>query len=937
VKISFCILALMLCLSGHAQTLRIANINSNAPTEVFSHIFVEVNKPDSYFVELSIFLDEQSPISHNGKRHFFRAGKTSTSLKSLFDQLNFTDSAQQSFYKLSAQLLPGSYTAKWSVGETSLSYYFKVNPKRFDQKVIRSIVNDGHDSIRISWTLDSSLMQEVNYRLRWKSASQDVTHFIENGTDTSLCVSLFLPDTKVVFWVEEYYGDYLTGSSAKQALIPNPANEITALQQSPDSVRGNSLKDSLLSLTPGVWAGLKENSRFYGSVGAEFFGTTNDYAHNFYGNSALSLYGSSGIESYGFPVKVNYLANWYQSTGLQLTDVSLELDFNRLRQNLEKQLRKEVESRKRELLSYPDLAGFDTLKGDQLQKRIQEIESDERYRQGKKIKKQASGFNLDSTKNQARRQVIDEKDGLLKQVGDSANYYKDGALDSMNRIKKKAENAGDGYYTQYQKETDSLNQLYNKLNQEYARFKKLESRYRDLKSKGIDLYNLEPANYQDPELLMRYLPDNVKRYGGLLMNIQKMEMGWSHAYFSDFSIANKAFHGLNLQYEGRQFSMAAIKGTTTNGFLNSGREPLNNTHSVNGLSLGIMKSENSQVSINYVDFRDRNAPLGLHDNNKVLAVVARQRLFSNLFVEAEVAQSYSRHALNTGLTVAGESAFASLFDISNTASQAYSAGLVFDAPKSASGYSIKLKRVGSGFVTLGNPFIYSDRMGVHFNMRQALLKNKVMLMAQYAREINNLSGQLNDTARFERLQLGVVASVFKKVNASVFYVPVKAQHPENNHLVHTLNASVDMNDKIGSVKTTLQLNYSMQLSIFQSDEIADQTTEVLSLNSLFISRRGNNLRLGASASTPGSTFQQRQATGSFQFKWSKRFQQELYANYYQTSLFGSKSLSGLGLNYRYSNTLQLQARLGYSYIIRPFANAASSGMDVSVRMNVSLN
>lgn len=913
-----------------AQTIRLPGSSSGNPEIAFQRFFVNCQESSTYFVELEIFNDEGNIVSKNTAQHYLNKGKNVVSFSQLFDQVSFTDSTYARYYKSHSELPPNEYEAIWKIGDAHKTYFFLVQPKKIELYLERIPVANSDDSIYFSWLRDSSTLENITTLLKWSYVDHHSMNEVQvfNKSDTTLATSPFLPETPILVWVEQWYSDGLICYSKKRTLIPRATNlpVFDSLRPPPHPF---TLRDSFISNRPKPWLFLKEHTKGYGALGFSFFGTSNDFSYNYFGKTSLSLNGSAGLDIQGFPVRSNFLINHYQNTGFQIADISFEVDVDRLKRNLENKLREEVASRNRELLAYPELnTDFDTLAGKKLEQQLRSLENDSRFKELKNARTKYSTALEDSLSFLRRN--------IESVYADSLNALTKKGQDSIGNKRSMLENEFGEYTPKHKSELDSIEQLQQQLQKEYDNFKKLEKQYTTLKRKGIDLYNLQPKDYQDPQLLIPYLPARLKKYGNVLLNVNKLEMGWSHARFSDFTLADKAIRGMNLEYQSENLLFAAVKGTTTNGFMrpNSGLGVPNNTHSINGISFGLAKGEHSTIRANYVDFKDRNDPLSFHSENKVLGISAQQSIYKGVALVGEIAQSYSQHIHNIGTGTVPESPLISLLDFSNSTSRAYSLGLGYKSSKGFSNYSVTLKRIGSGFQTLGNPFLYADRLGVHLQLNQSIWKSKVLLMAKYAREVNNLSQQFTDTGLFHRYQLGAVIRVLKTLTLTSFYMPIRSEFGGVNNLVHTLNSSLDFHEKIGSIKTNLQLNYSYQLNQLRLEETNDQLSEILTINSLFISRKGHSLRMGGALSSSRSLFEQRHVSTSLAFKWSNKLESELYANYQSTSLFGSTTRGGLGIKYRLNNTLETNLRVGYSKIQRASRSLSSEGLDVNFSCRV---
>lgn len=912
----------------HAQSIRIPASNSSDPKTAFSRFFVTCEGASSRFVELTILTDEGQHISQNNTQHLFKSGKNTVSFSLFFDQLLFNDSFYENYFMEYGVLPPGGYQMVWTIGEKQKKQFIEVKPEKFELEISR-IFGLEEDSIDVSWSLERPNLEMATTELKWSYLGNSTVEVlkIKMGTDTILSSAPFLEKRPIQLWVEHscYSGLFAVSETAlvipKSKNIPKPGT--------PQFSGPLALRDSLLNRRPSTWNYIEQNSTVYGSIGLDFFGTTNDFSYNYYGQTSASMYGNIGLDFKGIPIKGNFLVNHFQNTGFQVADISFDLDVDRLKRNLQAKLQKEIESQQQELLAYPKLtADFDTLEGGHLQRQLSSLKENERFDELKQMRQEYE--------KQLKDSVLSVKEETTSVYRDSIALLQRSLKDSMLNNVPDMEQHTPIPPMEYQNELDSFERLQRQLEGKYKSFLKLEAQYQELKNKGIDIYRNTPGNLDDPALLGAYLPEKLKKYGNVLLNLKKLEMGWTHARFSDFTLADKALQGLNFEYQNQIAAVHLVSGTTNNGFIRPqlGQAVPSNTHSVDGLSIGLANNKSSSVRLHYVEFKDRNDPLNFHAENRVLALSAKQSVYKGIGITGEIAQSYSQHANTIGLRPANESALTALLDFSNTTSRAYSIGMEYLVPKTSSQYSVALKRIGSGFQTLGNPFLYNDRMGVHVNFRQGIMNNRLMLIAQYAHEINNLSQQFADTATFRRFQLGVVARLFRKINFSTFYLPVSSQFSGAENMVHTVNSALDFNDKIGSVKTTCQVNYALQISSFEQAEASTQTTEVIGLNTLFISRQGSQLRIGGNMNTSRSLFKQQRANASFNFKLTKAIRPEVYTDYYNTTLFGNKLLAGGGIRYQNARNLQAHLRCAYSSIQRPAIDQTSSGLETSFTINV---
>lgn len=945
----FCIVGFMsFGLWGSAQ-IRFAKVESADLFERFERVYISCEKSDSFSVSFSILNPKGDTLISSFSTRRLIKGENSRSLGTLVDSLTYSDSDIRKLCKSTSGLPPGQYLSLFKVGILVAQQSFRISPTVIDITVERTEekIEHGADAIIFSIPVDSLMGDFVRSYFHWSYVDQPLD---TSSAEISNCRHLvrssgFTQDNPIVYWITQEFGSYAVGKSKKEILIPN-SSQIALPELHYPKELPNGLQLEVPTIGVSLLKRLRQNVKPYGSMGTDFFFGNNQYSSNRYGRGNAFVQGSAGLDISGFPIKMNLLVSWYEYTGLQLFDIGFELDFDRFRSNMQQSLRDKVEAQKLEVLKYPGLSiDFDTLRGSLLEGELKKLETEYKPDELAEVKQRLADVsphldqvpeNIDGQqyKTLGEHELRKESEGLENDAKNSIDESSQSIADSALTVSQGTRNE----YVKLKKregELDSLKRLYQSKKKDYARFKKILGQYNELKSKGIDVLEPRSVDYNDPDVLVEFLPERFKKHGKTLLKVQSFEMGWAHVDFSDFTIKNKAINGLNFEYKGDNLGLKTFKGQTNNGFNHSGPSPLGNSHSTSGLNLGAYRNGRSEVLLNYVSFTDRREPFALHQKNAVLSLQANQMVYNGVWVISELARSNSVSLNNAAYRGPDQTVLGSLLDFDNSTAQAHSMGVQYRSEDNSSDYSAKLFRVGSAFQTLGNPFVVNDRKGIQLAANKRLLKNRLFLTAAYAYETNNLSRQYADTGLFRRYQLGMVVRVFSKVNLSVFYVPVSADFGGLKNRIHTLNTTMDISDKVGSVKVTVQGNHSLQVSSFDYVDLQNQETEVVSLNAYLLFRKGNEFRLGGALSTPRSFFKQTRAEVSYTYSIKRQLRHSLFSDLYMTNLYGDRYFLGTGLEFKLMKFARIGVKTGYSLIQRSEASSLTGGVEVRANLNVA--
>ena len=922
-----------------------ANIESDDLFKRFDKIYVFTDEQIEMTAEFDLVNSNGDSVLIAKGQLSLNKGKNVLAFENFVNPEAMLSSALNPFYQEKNRPIPGNYVANIRVGRESTQMSFVVKPAFLNLEVDRK---DTLKKTVLNFWLDTvaSSTLPVFFELKWINIANPLDTFssTQNTPFFELDISQFKPERPYRFWMEEVYELNKVSRSDEKLIIPKPKRlELSKALNPKIGEPGIQLPqiDSVGGVGSILVKNIGTNTKLYGNLGTEYFRTTNGYSQNPFGRSSLMSNGSIGVDVNGIPIKSNLLFTWYERTGVQLFDVSLELDFDRLRQNLESRARERAESQLRERINYPELTPeFDTLEGQYLRRELSRLEGEYSPKELDNVrdeiqllKSKGQGFDGVKDASQTKRELNQQQEIFLKeykgQVNDSLGSFQSIASDSASSI----ENAADNRFEELKRREQSLDSLkgaYDQTQKRYDRFQRLHRQYLELKAKGIDIHKTELDDLKDPSVLSEFLPEGLKKYGNTVLNIKSFEMGWSHADFSYFTLNQKAISGLSIDYRGKYSGIKAIKGTTNNGFDISGASGLKNTHSVLGFRTSLFKEEKSEVAVNYVKFDDRNQTFGTHQSNTVLSIEANQALLKNLWFTSELSRSHSVSMFNAAFQSSGYEMINSLFDVENLAAQAHSFGLELKPGKTSTRYGVKSYRVGSGFQSLGNPFIISDRKGVLVDIQQAIADNRLLLLAKYARETNNLSRQFADTGLFHRYQIGVVARLFNKLNFNAFYIPVVSHFGGVRQRIHTLNSTIDVSNKLRSVKVAMQLGHTLQANELQFSEVDLRITELISSNLILSFRKGGNLRVNVSKSTQRSFFEQERVNATFSYFIKKKIRHSVYTDLQRTNLYGRRYVSGTGLEFKLKEHFRVNMKCGYSIIERTESSSPSDGLDMNL-------
>lgn len=931
------------CCFLYAQKVRVVDIESDDLLEKYSKVYVSSEREETGSIVFFIKDSAGDTVLFSSKSVSLEKGENKLPLRSFVDSVSFANPELHSFYKTRKKLMPGVYEVCFQVNGIQTIRHIEVEPEMLFLGFER-VTNSDESILKFRINSEDSLYRPHELVLKWIviGSPMDTFKVVSEEMVFNLGPDNFRVDKPYRFWIEENYQGIRVGQTKSQVQIPNPKG-LNLLDPKDQLSMSAGIKlpviDSI-KLIPSVMSVFKKHTKLYGNLGAEYFKTTNSYSNNFFGNSSLISSGSIGVDISGIPIKSNLLFTWYERTGVQVCDFSFELDFQRLKQNLESKAKEKADAQFRERINYPDLTpDFDTLQGPILKKELKKLESEYSPEELNAVKSEMDELKLKEGRVNQRtdlhgpRGFVDSlrKDpisGIKKQTNDSINNFYRASVDSVNGFRAANEKRLADLREREQL-LDSLKDAYQETQKKYRRFKELQDQYRTLLDKGIDIYDTEPKDLTSAENLVEFLPENLQKHGKTLLNIKSFELGWSHADFSYFTLNQKAISGLYLDYKGKHSGFKALKGTTNNGFDISGPSGLRNSHGITGFNTGVYREGVSEVGINYVRFESRNEPFQTHRSNSVLGIEVNQALFKNLWFTSEIARSHAVSANNASFHSSGSGVVSALLDFENSTSQAHSVGLELKANKSTTSYGVKVFRVGSGFQSLGNPFVISDRKGVLVDLRQSVADNRLIIIGKYARETNNLSQQYADTGLFHRYQIGVVARLFNKLNVNSFYVPVSSDFDGIKQHIHTLNSSVDISQKLGAVQIAGQIGHTLQINKLQLTELDLRTTELVSLNLVMSFRKGGRLGLMGNKSTSRSFFQQERVNGTFSYLIKKKLRHSFFTDLQRTNLYGARYLSGTGIEFDIAKHINVTAKCGYSMVQRSEGSMRTGGLDMN--------
>lgn len=925
-------MVLSVCLSevAIAQTIRCPAINNDDFRERFRVVYIYSDAAGPVHIKFSLknqfgndaVVAEADTILSSGKNQF--------SFDKLFKRLAIHDSDLLSYYNTHGILPPGSYTAIWGANKTIQKHDFTVKEYSAVCSFHRKNLFAGRDSFIAEITPPDGFSDFNKVIIKYTSCyiSTDDTLSELYHENFWMPAENFEEGTAYYVWAELFFGKYRCAQSEKKIVIPNPSDKDLNIDIGKFDLNVGS--PSLPHLAVTGWrdrlGALAQNCTPYGQIAFETNYNSVPYYGYSYGSAWSNLSGTMGLDVYSIPFKSSFNLYWDNTSGMRKPDISLDVDFDRLMNNLKAKWKLDVEHEKQVLLNYPDLKdGLDTLEGFSIKDKIH---------QNKPL---IQSLNDEAIKNKdklnALNNSIDSIDAAdyTSRMDDSLNNYSQAFSNQLRDELGKKRDSLQHLVSKGQAVKDSVLKVQKKYKEGLSVFNRKKRQYEDLKTKGIDLFDLKTKRELTTDDLYGYLPQKVKKYGSLAGHFKKLGMGWNHLNFSDLSISNLSMNGFSTEIESKGLKMQIARGKVANGANLNGNAPVQNAYSFNALkaSLG---SDISSFSMNYAQFRNRFTTDGFSDRNKVMSLQFEQKVVGNWSAMGEYARSARLDALNFAMNNVKDGMTNNLLNFSNSGNSALQIALKYAGKKGGS-YAVSYREIGSSFYTAGNSFIINDRKGVYAALNRPFFKQKFVVFANVAHETNNLMNQMADNSIYNRGQFGINGKISKYLNLTAFYTPVSVSGPAISYFTSATNFNCVYNRKIWRYFFTGQLGYTTQRNqIIDQNQLTESYCSDISLKTTKI-----GFSASAMASSSRSFYKQNSVTTEFGYNINKSIAAKLLYAYSYSDIFGVKSAMGAAISCKPYKNLVFSCKMQYIDLNSANSDGSSSGISINIQSRFSFN
>lgn len=503
--------------------------------------------------------------------------------------------------------------------------------------------------------------------------------------------------------------------------------------------------------------------------------------------------------------------------------------------------------------------------------------------------------------------------------------------------------------TTYIKELTTAIQLVQEVESAYEQAWKIKGYRTDalwnsihskLQSYSDKLENLDQVDSLRNNLVWNKQVTKAEKY---LMNVKQFRLGRFHLHESEFTAQYQLLNGLKYGYEsenifgtiayGKQISPSPL-------FYNLGFQPSTNRQFLLA-SVGVGKLQGNHSSFSYLQVGEKGSLTDtiviFPKQNRVFAWKGQVRLSDQIEAISEIA--LSDNILGNIQGIIPENQSTPLIPKSSSKLE-----LGFNPRKTNFQFGLGYFYSGARFKTLGNPFLLTNRQGVHLNAKGNILKNRINLNAQfkYGQSIDE-----NFVDEFKDIQFfGEVRFKLSKQNMLTFSVMPnifrqglpETQGVQNENTIYTLQGNFYKQIKNTQAITTLNITNLRSNFQFVDSIQLDNSIYIFLNESIFLSEKQSinaSLMIGKERSLSGpledllSQLDYKFRTQKMNFSTGLQLIQDRFYEGLQFGIVNSiqfsiwdNSFFQFYLNYRnhlkqpqFLNPSQLTANLSFQYII----------------------
>jgi hypothetical protein len=530
----------------------------------------------------------------------------------------------------------------------------------------------------------------------------------------------------------------------------------------------------------------------------------------------------------GIPISSNILLSTEKYNQTSLNQVDIHFDFYRYRDYLQKLVLEKIKGL--------EMSG----KADKI-KDITRSYIREKYPELDKIKDQ---LNNDKFKNieekvkdfnnaESFKTLLTQNPEFQKYKG-MAQDYAVSSMDSLQKMKSKISDV-DYHQLEWYLTVDKAYKDTRQKADSLVKYKKLYEKYQKLTNK---LKTIEQVNYQeilnDPMSFEKYLDrlEGIGKVMKLVSSIRNFSTGSTYPQMTDLTLNGMRSNGVHLEVNRKNWYAAVANGKID--AANYFGLPIGGLNrNMNAVRLGLGKVESSHFFLNYLKIRDddtrTDSIISKPQDNMVVGAEVQWSLFKDrIIIKSEIAQSYHTYdrTLNDSPNTEGggrdwiTQSTAFRLNSSSHKDRAISAeiyGQLNDGLTTVTGY---YKHVGSGYVSLGVPFLMKDIERYEGRLTHQLFERKISLSGFIRNDADNilLNRAFTSVNKSYGVELGLT---FKKMPAiRLAYAPTQQSAVKNSSEgfaipdsisdfkanTNMLFGSLTYQYKIGRIYATSQVN-----------------------------------------------------------------------------------------------------------------------------------
>ncbi|MCX6243810.1 MAG: hypothetical protein NTU98_03820 [Bacteroidetes bacterium] len=406
-----------------------------------------------------------------------------------------------------------------------------------------------------------------------------------------------------------------------------------------------------------------------------------------------------------------------------------------------------------------------------------------------------------------------------------------------------------------------LRKAKSKLDQAEAKVAKTKAKFEQVKAKLAEANNaIKQAQslVKSPQQLTGKATDLAKgvaysKMGRFLSIFPTLEIGKCRPNYSELTVEGIPVSGANIELNPGLFYAAFAMGKVNRAVdINSTSDP-SYKRNLLFVRLGVGRKNESHLYFSYLRVEDKASSLqdslvsdSLYiypHSNHILATEGKLNLFKNKFtIEGEAAASLytnNTQSENFDLKISGISAgLVKYFNVNASSSYdfAYSGNIGLNL--STTTITAGIKKIGSGYHTLGNPNLIADRLIYNGRIDQSFAKRQLMMSFFFRHSRDNLIGWKAGTTTMEAYGISASLRLRKAPFFTAMYMPnfqkTRGEYFNQDNSAYLVNAMAGYQYKMGSLDATTTVMFCRQYGNLVKDTAKNLSrTNSYSLNQNF--------------------------------------------------------------------------------------------------------